>query len=245
MPRPFKLRRIAQCPEARSFKPSGVPMRMLREVYLPLDGLEAMRLCDLEGLGQEEAAVRMGVSRQTLGRLLAVARRNVTAALVEGMALRIEDEDHHRVAAPDPEADETAASAPEGANLRNSERKVMKIAVSTVGTTLDSPVDPHFGRAAGFLVVDPETLDAEHVPNTGFNGLSHGAGIATAELVALTGAGIVLTGSIGPKAYRALHAAGMQVGHKVDGMTVREAVEAYRRGEVEMALQPSSAGHAG
>ena len=205
MSRPFKHRRIAQTPETRNFKPCGVPMRQLREVYLPLDGLEAMRLCDLEGLGQEEAAVRMSVLRQTLGRLLAVARRNVTAALVEGMALRIEDEDHHRVAeqapqtpeAPEPHA--TKEGAPEGANLRNPERNVMKIAVSTVGTTLDSPVDPHFGRAAGFLVVDPETLDAEHVPNTGFNGLSHGAGIATAELVALAGAGIVLTGSIGPK----------------------------------------------
>ena len=169
------------------------------------------------------------MSRQTLGRILARARRNVTEALTHGHALRIEDEDHHQF------VDEQTEQV--------QEEKPMKIAVSTTGTTLDSPVDPHFGRAAGFLIVDPETVSVAYVSNDGAESLSHGAGIATAEMVANAGANVVLTGSVGPKAFRALYAAGLKVGHGVDGMTVRAAIEAYRCGDVEIDKQPSSSGH--
>lgn len=51
--------------------------------------LEALRLVDLEGLSQEEAGVRMGVSRGTIWRLLQEARRKTARALVEGRSLRI------------------------------------------------------------------------------------------------------------------------------------------------------------
>jgi len=57
---------------------------------MTLDELEAMRLVDLDGLYQEDAGARMGVSRQTLGRILESARRKVAGALVMGRALRIE-----------------------------------------------------------------------------------------------------------------------------------------------------------
>lgn len=90
MPRPCCRRRIAGAPPAGVFKPAGVPGRLLEEVVLGLDGLEAIRLADLEGLYQEEAAARMGVSRATFGRIVAEARRRVAEALVEGKLLRIE-----------------------------------------------------------------------------------------------------------------------------------------------------------
>ena len=231
-------------PTHQNFKPRGVPMRLLREVYLPVDGLEAMRLVDLEGLDQAEAAGRMGVSRQTLGRILAVARRNVTQALTEGLALRIEDEPHHRIAGETPDIDDKHPAPTTAGNKMNTDTEEipMKIAVSTTGATLNSPVDPHFGRAAGFLVVDPETLSFDFVPNSGAETLSHGAGIASAEIVAKAGANVVLTGRVGPKAFRALNSAGLKIGHKIEGMTVREAIEAFRRGDVEIAKQPASAG---
>lgn len=57
---------------------------------MTLDELEALRLADLEGLYQEDAAARMGVSRPTLGRILEAGRRKVAEALVLGKALRIE-----------------------------------------------------------------------------------------------------------------------------------------------------------
>ena len=89
MPRPSKCRVVSAIPDAVDFKPRGIPMRDLQEVYLPVDGFEAVRLTDLAGLEQGEAARRMGISRQTFGRILASARRTIARALVHGMALRI------------------------------------------------------------------------------------------------------------------------------------------------------------
>jgi len=68
-------------------------MGELRQISLARDELEALRLCDLEGLTQEEAGQRMGVSRGTIQRLLTNARKKVAAALVEGAALVFEEAD--------------------------------------------------------------------------------------------------------------------------------------------------------
>lgn len=89
MPRPCKCRRVGFVPDAVFFKPAGVPGRELDEVTLALDELEALRLADLEGLYQEEAAARMGVSRQTFGNVVAAARRKAADCLVNGKMLRI------------------------------------------------------------------------------------------------------------------------------------------------------------
>ena len=65
-------------------------MRMLQQVALTVDELEAIRLADLEGLYQEQAAQQMHVSRQTFGRILEAAHKKVAEALVNGKALSIE-----------------------------------------------------------------------------------------------------------------------------------------------------------
>ena len=90
MPRPFCQRRIAFLPGATYFKPAGVPLRELEEVALALDELEALRLADLNGLYQEQAAEKMGISRATFGRIVESARRKVAHALTSGKALRLE-----------------------------------------------------------------------------------------------------------------------------------------------------------
>ena len=89
MPRPPLPRRVLDMPRATYFKPQGAPLRDLEEILLPVEGPEALRLADLEGLTAEEAAAHMGVSRHTFGRVLAAARAAVARALVEGAALRI------------------------------------------------------------------------------------------------------------------------------------------------------------
>jgi predicted DNA-binding protein (UPF0251 family) len=71
----------------QAFKPVGVPLRRLKQVVLYRDELEVLKLCDLEGLTQEQAGERMGVSRGTIQRLLTGARRKVAEALVSGAAL--------------------------------------------------------------------------------------------------------------------------------------------------------------
>lgn len=90
MPRPIKCRRVGFLPDVTYFKPAGVPLRMLEEITLSVDELEALRLKDIEGLEQQDGAARMGVSRATFRRVLVSARRKVAEALVGGKALRVE-----------------------------------------------------------------------------------------------------------------------------------------------------------
>jgi len=75
---------------ANAFRPQGILGRDMEEVVLPVEGLEALRLSDLEKLDQETAAARMNVSRQTFGRVLAEARQVVAEALVMGKMIRIQ-----------------------------------------------------------------------------------------------------------------------------------------------------------
>jgi predicted DNA-binding protein (UPF0251 family) len=101
-------RRIHGQPSVRFYKPQGVPLGLLRGVTLPLEGLEAIRLADAEGLDQERAAAMMDISRSTFSRLVAEARHTVAQALTNGWAIRIEG-GHYEMA---------DGRTPEGAALR-------------------------------------------------------------------------------------------------------------------------------
>jgi predicted DNA-binding protein (UPF0251 family) len=90
MPRPKKPRRCRAFRGHRVFKPIGVPMSGLRSVQLDLAELEAMRLCDFEGMEQEEAGRCMHVSRGTVQRLVKSGRAKVIESLVRSTALVIE-----------------------------------------------------------------------------------------------------------------------------------------------------------
>lgn len=90
MPRPPKPRRVSFIPSVTYFKPQGVPLAHLAEIRLGIDELEALRLKDIVGLDQEEAAGQMGLTQSTFQRVLTSARRKVSLAIVGGKALRIE-----------------------------------------------------------------------------------------------------------------------------------------------------------
>ncbi len=107
-----------------------------------------------------------------------------------------------------------------------------KIAISSEGPSLDDRVDPRFGRAAGFIVVDPATGAFEYVDNGSGQARSQGAGIQAAETVVRAGATAVLTGFVGPKAYQALAAAGVRVGQDMENLSVRQALERFTGGKV-------------
>ncbi len=89
MVRPIKQRRVIFDPNVTYFKPRAVPLSMLEEADLGIDELEALRLCDLEDLGQNEAAKKMGISQSTLGRILAEGRKKTAEALIKGKAIKI------------------------------------------------------------------------------------------------------------------------------------------------------------
>lgn len=89
MARPFSCRRVHGKPPSAFFKPQGIPLSSLEVLAMTVDEFEALRLADLEGLYQESAAQRMGVSRQTFGRIVESARRKIADALANGKALEI------------------------------------------------------------------------------------------------------------------------------------------------------------
>ena len=94
MPRNKKMRYCRGIDGYNLYKPSGIPLSQMEIIELGLDELEAMRLCDFDGMQQEEAADAMGVSRGTIQRLLESGRRKTLDALVGGKALSFADADH-------------------------------------------------------------------------------------------------------------------------------------------------------
>lgn len=92
MPRPRIRRRIRFCPRVRFFKPAGVPLRALEVVALDRDETEALRLKHMEGLSQNAASKKMGVSQSTFQRILSKAQAKLAEAMVKGKGIRIQDE---------------------------------------------------------------------------------------------------------------------------------------------------------
>ena len=115
-----------------------------------------------------------------------------------------------------------------------------KIAVSSQGSGLDDRVDPRFGRAAGFVIVDPQTMEFTYLDNLAARDMGSGAGIQAAETVARSGARVILTGHVGPKAQQALSAADIQVVEGLGDLTVREVVTRFRNGDAKTADQSGS-----
>ncbi|EEY99923.1 HTH DNA-binding protein [Vibrio sp. RC586] len=94
MARPKIPRRIGCHPPASCFKPNGVSMNQLESIELAPDELEALRLVDLLGLQQQQAALQMQVSRQTLANLVKAARFKVVDCLLNQKALHIQSIDN-------------------------------------------------------------------------------------------------------------------------------------------------------
>jgi len=119
----------------------------------------------------------------------------------------------------------------------------MKVCITSRDSSLESEVDPRFGRCSCFMLVDSESMSFEAVPNE-MSGMSGGAGIQAAQLMAEKGVGAVVTGNCGPNAFRTLGAAGIEVYTGASG-SVKEALEAYTSGKLESSQGPSVGSHFG
>lgn len=107
----------------------------------------------------------------------------------------------------------------------------MKIAVTTTGKDLSSPMDERFGRASGFIIFNTETGSHEYLDNKQNLEAAQGAGIQSAKTVMDAGAEVLITGNVGPKAYTALEAGGVEIFLK-NGGTVDDAIVEYRSGSL-------------
>ncbi len=112
----------------------------------------------------------------------------------------------------------------------------MKICVTAINGSLDSPIDSHFGRAPYFIIVDPETMEFETIENRGVSAL--GLGIQAAQAIAKRGINVLLTGKIGPDAFRILSEKEVMVVTGVSG-SVTTAVKQFKKGTLKPADAPS------
>ena len=119
----------------------------------------------------------------------------------------------------------------------------MRICVTATGNNLDARVDPRFGRCSYFVLIDSETMQIEAIPNDA-SGARVGAGIEAAQTVADKEAKVLITGNVGPNAYQALSAAGIQI---ITGAseTVKVAVDKFKKGELKKTDAPTVGEHFG
>ena len=107
----------------------------------------------------------------------------------------------------------------------------MKICVSATANNLEAQLDPRFGRCFYFVIVNSETMQFEAIPNMA-SGATGGAGIQATQTIANKGVKVVITGNVGPNAFGALSAAGIEIVTGAFG-TVREVVEKFKRENLE------------
>lgn len=106
------------------------------------------------------------------------------------------------------------------------EEAIVRLVIPANGADLDAPTSPVFGRCQTFILVNPETLEFEALPNPAQDA-SGGAGVQAAQVVLQHGAEAVLARSLGPKAFNLLKAAGVST-YVLEGATVREAISAFQ-----------------
>lgn len=110
----------------------------------------------------------------------------------------------------------------------------MKICITAQGNTLESQVDPRFGRCQYFIFLDSESDAVESMENPHKDG--GGAGIQVGQEMAQQKVDVVLTGNVGPNAFQTLQAAGIKVVAGVSG-TIKEVFEKYKKGEWDSSAQ--------
>ena len=119
----------------------------------------------------------------------------------------------------------------------------MKVAITANGQKMESSVDLRFGRAKYFILVDTATGEHEVTDNSQNVNAAQGAGIQTGQNVVNMGAEAVITGNVGPKAFRVLEAAGIKIYLCPEGTTVAQAVQSLETGELKQAGQANVDAH--
>lgn len=207
MSRPTMERILGSAILKRGFRPSGAIAGKTEKVVLSFDEAEALRLADLEGLYQQAAAQRMGVSRPTFGRIIESARRKTADALINGKRILI---DGGSVAVGDDHARPLMVAVP---------------------TTVRGLVASHFGKCERFSVCaideDGRIVGEERIEASMGPGCKSGA---TARLAAM-GVTVLLAGCIGEGAVHAFNAHGIKVVRGASG-PAKPAIQAYARGEL-------------
>ena len=270
--RPVIKKIVNTVPLYAYFKPQGIPMTNLEIETLSMEEIEALNLKDVENLDQEVAAKKMGISRSTFQRIVKSARYKLVKSIIEGKALKVEGgnyipgdkiiekqclkgKHHYYVRKDDLVSQEqnyhsiSKIKCPEcGERIISYEKdfkkgKKMKLCITSTGTSLDSNVDPRFGRSPYFIIYDTGSDTFESIENASREAMG-GAGIQAGQLIVSKNVGAVITGNFGPNAFRVLQAAKIKMYSGVSG-TVREAIEKYKNGRLAETSSPDVQSHYG
>ena len=138
---------------------------------------------------------------------------------------------------------EEEAADGEADEVKNNERNIqMKIAVTAQDNDLSSEIDLRFGRAKWFIIIDSETGEFEAHNNELNLNAAQGAGIQTGQNIVNLGVEAVITGNVGPNAFRTLNATGVKI-FLAEKQTVSEAVELFKAGQLKEVNQANVEGH--
>jgi len=117
----------------------------------------------------------------------------------------------------------------------------MKIAICSTGNNLDAQVSPVFGRCPYFLIIDGKTKKGKVVENSAFVA-GRGAGVGAAQTVASEKVEAVICGNFGPNAFAVLKMSGVKPYTAAANLTIKEAVEQYKKGQLNEVKLPTGAG---
>ena len=120
--------------------------------------------------------------------------------------------------------------------------EAMKIAVTSTGKDLSSDIDPRFGRAAYFILVDTDTMQWDVLENKQHLNLPQGAGIQAGRTIVESKANVLITGNCGPKAFKVLQSAGIRIATGAKGRVI-DAVLQYKNGQLEYAKEANVEAH--
>lgn len=109
----------------------------------------------------------------------------------------------------------------------------MIIAITSTGETLESQLDPRFGRAPKFIIYDTVEDSFKVIDNSINLSIAQGAGIQSAKNIVESGATVLIAGHCGPKAYKALKESSIEM-YKSEEISIKEIIELYKAGKLEL-----------
>ena len=118
----------------------------------------------------------------------------------------------------------------------------MKIAITSTDGTLEGNLDERFGRTGKFIIYDTETKNINVLDNNKNLNAAQGAGIQSAQNVIDAGVQTVISGHLGPNAFKVLQAAGIDV-YSASGISVSEALKAFEQGSLVKLTSADVQGH--
>jgi predicted Fe-Mo cluster-binding NifX family protein len=126
--------------------------------------------------------------------------------------------------------------------LLTQQRFPMKLVITSEGESSQSSMDPRFGRAKFFVVMDTETQEVTAIPNTVNLNATQGAGIQAGKTIVELGIKSLITGHVGPKAFATLQAGNVEVYTGATG-TVADAVAQLKSGQLKKVSSADVEGH--